>query len=72
MLTIITLVASSHLFIEHHTHPSLTTLHHYQAHNSSIMTIISVWEGKKEKKKKEEEAMVGVSLMTTTMTATTM
>ena len=62
--------SSSHLSplsIEHRTHPSLSILHHYRAHYSSfclldtsfvasIMTVISVWERKKEKKKWVKEA----------------
>ena len=67
----ITIVLSSlnsqHLSIEHRTHPSLTILHPDRAHNSSfclldtsfvasIMTVISVWERKKEKKKWVKEA----------------
>ena len=57
----------SHLSIEHRTHPSLSILHHYRAHYSSFclldtsfvasnMTVISVWERKKEKKKWVKEA----------------
>ena len=57
----------SHLSIEHRTHPSRSILHHYRAHYSSFclldtsfvasnMTVISVWERKKEKKKWVKEA----------------
>jgi len=84
---IITLVTSSHLSIEHCTHPSISTLHHYRAHNSSFWLIdTSLWRAswpssrsgrgkrrrRRRRKRRREEAMVGVSLMTTTMMATTM
>jgi hypothetical protein len=76
----ITIVLSSlnsqHLSIEHRTHPSLTILHPDRAHNSSfclldtsfvasIMTVISVWERKKEKKKGEEAKMATAAISTT-------